>query len=412
MNWSLALLVIFFTKKAQSKRKSVDWVRPKDLDSYSPGDSIIGEWNTESPILSPSFRLCRSSSNDMETIRPGIPASPENSGDCGSAIWPPVTQSATSYSISLVAPKTRPQGKYILRMEDKFGSQYDSANFSLIPSTSFVATIGDLPVTDLPQAPLSTRPTKGNTTQSDDKISPTMGLVPGVPRPSVNNSSSPSPNGSAPGSLLHIPLSAGGSATPSTTSSVPNLLVARRTVATAAYVIPLAVFAAILFVAGGLAIRQRFKLQEEHRKDAMKLSVSRQSSHESVRDIEHGLITLAKEDSMHSVQAPVPLFMPAEAHIMPKCSIPKPLSVPQHLTPPSRAPTKLSRPPSTRSILSSGFHLPLITTSSTGFFDGHDGVTHSVISGYFEPSPPVSPSQLPSVPKKLHLRDRTMTQRN
>lgn len=102
LKWSLALIVVVMAGTTQGKTASVDWLSPREGDTFGSGDKIIGTWNTEEPILSPSFRLCSSSGKDPENKRRrGVEDAGENNNTCGPAIWPPVTQDAGSYSISL-----------------------------------------------------------------------------------------------------------------------------------------------------------------------------------------------------------------------------------------------------------------------------------------------------------------------
>lgn len=248
----------------------------------------------------------------------------------------------------------------------------------------------------MPQAPLGPRPSEGSITQPG-KVYHAAGLIPGVPRPLVDN---PTPTTSTASTVSPL-----GSDLSVTAVSTPQVLLARRAVATAAYAIPLSVFAAILIVAGSLAIRHRYKLRQDRLNNEGKLSLSRQSSWDckSISDVERALNTLAKEDAERSISVPVPLFMPVEVHLEPKRSTHKPSPVSQYTTPPACDSVKVSRPPAIRSILSPDYHLPPIIPSSAGYFDDYGAVTHSVISNYFEPSPPVSPSSMPSIPKRPYI---------
>jgi hypothetical protein len=188
----------------------------------------------------------------------------------------------------------------------------------------------------------------------------------------------------------------------------PHMLATHKTVAAVAYAIPLSVVAVILLVATGLAFRHQRTLRRDRRSNADKLYFWRQSScrsSKSAGDVELALNALSKYDTGSDVSAPVPLFMPVEAHREPKRSTRKALPPSSYTTPSARSSMKNSRPPSTRSILSANYYLPPIATTSTGFFDERDAVTQSVISDYFKPSPPVTPSVLPSKPQRLHVRD-------
>jgi len=62
---------------------------------YGPGDTILGEWNSPTVVLSPTFRLCFSNS-----INDGISAR-DVDGGCGAHMSPGVEKSSASYLILL-----------------------------------------------------------------------------------------------------------------------------------------------------------------------------------------------------------------------------------------------------------------------------------------------------------------------
>src|ERR1700722_13924056 len=91
-----ALAFLFFIQSTQCKTTpTVTWKSPSDGDIFGPGDTIVGQWEASTAVVSPSFRLCSATYG----LEPDLSTSSEDS--CGSAVWPTVTQTAGSYSISM-----------------------------------------------------------------------------------------------------------------------------------------------------------------------------------------------------------------------------------------------------------------------------------------------------------------------
>ena len=67
---------------------NVTWISPLRGDVYGSGDTIIGQWDVENPVRSPSFRLCMVEGGGV--VKKGGPASTKA---CGAAVRPTVQQS-------------------------------------------------------------------------------------------------------------------------------------------------------------------------------------------------------------------------------------------------------------------------------------------------------------------------------
>lgn len=72
---------------------NVTWISPLSGDVYGSGDTIVGQWDVEKPVRSPSFRLCMASGDGVATR--GGSRSVEA---CGAAVRPIVQQSQTDGS--------------------------------------------------------------------------------------------------------------------------------------------------------------------------------------------------------------------------------------------------------------------------------------------------------------------------
>lgn len=75
-----------------AKEPQVQWNSPSAGDRYSPGDSIVATWSSDSAVVSPTFKLCQ-----------GEPQSSDQGDNetCGSKVYPTVQQSSGTYSTSL-----------------------------------------------------------------------------------------------------------------------------------------------------------------------------------------------------------------------------------------------------------------------------------------------------------------------
>jgi hypothetical protein len=96
-SWPLSATSLFFAISLRTKMAcgNVTWISPSEGDVYGPGDTILGEWNSPTVVLSPTFRLCFSNS-----INDGIGAR-DVEGGCGAHMSPAVENSSGSYWILL-----------------------------------------------------------------------------------------------------------------------------------------------------------------------------------------------------------------------------------------------------------------------------------------------------------------------
>lgn len=96
----------------------LSWMSPSSGTSFATGDTITCKWTVKKPLSSPSFRLCMqpsstsiSNSSEKEqaflssekqesdyTSSTGSPSDPIGTSNCGTAIWPPVTEDQGVYS--------------------------------------------------------------------------------------------------------------------------------------------------------------------------------------------------------------------------------------------------------------------------------------------------------------------------
>ena len=94
----------------------VKWLSPSDGDAYVSGDTIVGRWDTDKAVVSPSFRLCNAGAgvqrrsrheedNDDSGGDDGGEAGSEgddDDGSCGEAVWPTIqSNSDGSYMIHM-----------------------------------------------------------------------------------------------------------------------------------------------------------------------------------------------------------------------------------------------------------------------------------------------------------------------
>ncbi|TDL28883.1 hypothetical protein BD410DRAFT_250777 [Rickenella mellea] len=110
---------------------NVTWSSPSSGDIFSSGGTIVGKWTAEKPLTSPSFSLCaQGSSSDSDPEKDSV----ADSGSCGAAVWPAVTHSGETYSISLAVPNVTDKAPFYLRMKDDFGNVIKSPAFILSPT--------------------------------------------------------------------------------------------------------------------------------------------------------------------------------------------------------------------------------------------------------------------------------------
>lgn len=68
------------TSSSGAPSTSVQWTSPTSGDTFGPGERINIKWQAPGKTSSPSFRVC------------------EESGDCGSTIWPQIQQTGEVYA--------------------------------------------------------------------------------------------------------------------------------------------------------------------------------------------------------------------------------------------------------------------------------------------------------------------------
>jgi hypothetical protein len=77
-------LATVLAQSSESSSSSIVWSSPAPGDRFEPGDTIIGKWQAQPQVVSPSFRLCEGGQNG-----------------CGATVWPEVKESAGSYLVSV-----------------------------------------------------------------------------------------------------------------------------------------------------------------------------------------------------------------------------------------------------------------------------------------------------------------------
>ncbi|KAI0651415.1 hypothetical protein C8Q79DRAFT_996867 [Trametes meyenii] len=224
---------------------NVTWISPSDGDTYASGDTLVGRWSTDKPVVSPSFRMCvtdhasqvssRSDSGDDEDdgedsdSRNGGGDDDDNNGggSCGATMWPTVEHSGGSYLVHMSLPNVTSSAHCYLLMVDNFGAKMSSPTFSF----------GDTPTAD--------------------EASPTND----PPTPSASTSAStsdPSATSTPPSAVNAI-----GTQNPATPQPPAVLDESHMPVPTAAYAVPLSLVASVILAAGGLSVHQRRKLRSE-----------------------------------------------------------------------------------------------------------------------------------------------------
>lgn len=82
----------------------VQWVTPTADDTFGSGDTIVGQWSADTPVVSPSFKLCimhgDGSANKSDTDSDD--GTGAQGGSCGTAVWPTIkSDSDGSYMIQM-----------------------------------------------------------------------------------------------------------------------------------------------------------------------------------------------------------------------------------------------------------------------------------------------------------------------
>ena len=88
------LLFLLLPSPARCDALDVTWVSPTAGDMYGPGAYILGEWEADTEVESPSFQLCEAGAGD---------AGDGSEDACGTAVQPTVSQDPDtgSYEITL-----------------------------------------------------------------------------------------------------------------------------------------------------------------------------------------------------------------------------------------------------------------------------------------------------------------------
>ncbi|KAI0757440.1 hypothetical protein C8Q80DRAFT_1282638 [Daedaleopsis nitida] len=237
---------------------NVTWITPAAGDSYASGDTIIGRWDADNPVVSPSFRLCmhevaqrrrlhdEDEDEGDEDEDDGTGSEIADDGTCGEAVWPTIEHSDTddSYMIHMSLPKAPSVAHCHLEMVDDFGDKMPSPPFTFGPAVVSATS---------PSSIIPTDPSQPSSVQSTDAP------------PDASPSPSPSPaSASAPTASSDRP------------QTTPLLDETRMPAPTAAYAVPLALVLSVLLAAGGLVVRQRRKLRAERLQDKVALK-SRQA---------------------------------------------------------------------------------------------------------------------------------------
>ncbi|KAH9982091.1 hypothetical protein BGW80DRAFT_2871 [Lactifluus volemus] len=206
-------LATVLAQSSESSSSSIVWSSPAPGDRFEPGDTIIGKWQAQPQVVSPSFRLCEGGENG-----------------CGATVWPEVKESAGSYLVSVTAPNVTSESAFYLQMKDDFGHGYSSPIFNL---TRDSPTRSCRPISVPPSAAL------------------VFLLSNNGRRCPCSSSSSASP--------VHRPKLR------TTTTSEPLVAAVHNAPPAAALAVPLSLAGAIILLAGGLALHHRRQLAAERK---------------------------------------------------------------------------------------------------------------------------------------------------
>ncbi|TBU48702.1 hypothetical protein BD309DRAFT_1006711 [Dichomitus squalens] len=217
---------------------NVTWISPSRGDAYGSGNTIVGQWDAEKPVVSPSIRLCVLNGGGTNK------RAAASGGSCGTAVWPTVhqMQSDGSFVIHIAIVETLPNvttaSQCYLEMKDDFGETSASPAFSYQHVHAMEA------------------------------------------QPSAEDASTPTPAPSSP------PSSPDSVPQPSASSQqAPSLEESRMPTPTAAYAVPLSFVGSALLCAGGLAYQQRRRLRAERRKEQDALQARQTLSRQPTLDL-------------------------------------------------------------------------------------------------------------------------------
>ncbi|KAM5534360.1 hypothetical protein V8D89_011953 [Ganoderma adspersum] len=229
---------------------NVTWISPLRGDVYGSGDTIVGQWDVENPVRSPSFRLCMV---DGGVVKKGGPASAKA---CGAAVRPTVQQSQAdgSYVIHMVLPDVAMSSQCYLEMKDDSGKTSSSPAFSYLPSVE-----------------ASTDPA-GLDAEAMAVPDPSSSAAPAQPSP-----------------LQSATSSASAAQPPAASQSPLSLEDSRIPTPTAAYAVPLSLVSTILVAASGLAIHQRRKLRAERLREQEALKARSSGGHPALDPVGLGV---------------------------------------------------------------------------------------------------------------------------
>ncbi|TBU26355.1 hypothetical protein BD311DRAFT_849635 [Dichomitus squalens] len=260
---SLSGLLHFALFATSAVAANVTWISPLQGDAYGSGDTIVGQWDAEKPVVSPSFRLCVLTGGGTNK------RAAASGGSCGTAVWPTVQQSQSdgSYVIHMTLPNVTTTSQCYLEMKDDFGET------SASPAFSYQREFRVLHLT-----PMS-HPVSVLLASVDDDTDPTD-VHAMEAQPSAEDASTPTPAPSSP------PSSPSSVPQPSTSSQqAPSLEESRIPTPTAAYAVPLSFVGSVLLCAGGLAFQQRRRLRAERRAEHDALQARQTLSRQPTLDL-------------------------------------------------------------------------------------------------------------------------------
>ncbi|KAJ7207046.1 hypothetical protein GGX14DRAFT_117811 [Mycena pura] len=400
---SRASRFVIITSRASDSDKSfnIAWISPVADVTY-PSDMILAKWTSSETINSPSFKLCATTSKDLQRSL----GDKDSSGTCGVALWAPVTENAGVYQAPVTVPNNvLPNREYYLQMEDDAGNKMDSPVFALgagAPSAS-----------NDPQSVTGVEPQAqapfGSSNPSSVPVAPVAAPVASPLYPGSPAAVSASVSASTSSALNHISTAA---------AFDPDILSVKTPASTAAFAVPLSVVAVVILIASGLFLRHRRKVNAQCVKDAEKLpragtvhSFKSNSSRGS--EVELALHVLSRhQECTHS---PVSLFMPPQDRVKGRT---RSVSTPYAYPYPSYAfdGRVTQRRGSmcfgnTSSVVEHPKRPRLPPIATAGSFET-DPVTNVILADYMLPSPTLrsstsTPRCLLPAPQKLHLRDST-----
>ncbi|KAJ7057771.1 hypothetical protein C8F01DRAFT_322423 [Mycena amicta] len=364
---------------ARADKSDVTWFSPATDDIYGPGDILLAKWSFLTPFALPVFKLC-----PLKTA--------SDLGACSDVFSTSVMQTAGFYQALITVPNIQSNGQYCLQVVDGNGPKMRSPIFHLSPSgaSSGAAVNAQAIAADSQaQTPLSAAPSES-----------ALSTLKSVAAPGTSSSA-----------LFALPTS---TQSPSATPLDPNLLSAQTRTQNAAFIVPLSIVGVVLLLAGGLFIRHRRKLAAQHAKDAERFSRadSFKSHCSKETDLDHVLNVLSR----HQARAALPVFMPPEYSCKPSQSYAptyaayQPRSCETLISPhdPPTAPLREAYQYEERP------RLPPIATTTASFIStpANDPATHSILSDYMLPSPPLvsstsapTPRCLLPAPQRLYFRE-------